>query len=103
MKAMDNILTKLEQNIENDLRKNYIKHYANLVADNIVIYYKYYGNDINLSFYTIKRMSKDDFIFNLCEERKLDNLICSILKHKYRLKVVSIFENDKLMLKSVKI
>lgn len=100
---MDNILTKLEQNIENDLRKNYIKHYANLVADNIVIYYKYYGNDINLSFYTIKRMSKDDFIFNLCEERKLDNLICSILKHKYRLKVVSIFENDKLMLKSVKI
>ena len=101
MKAMDNILTKLEQNIENDLRKNYIKHYANLVADNIVIYYKYYGNDINLSFYTIKRMSKDDFIFNLCEERKLDNLICSILKYKYRLKVVSIFENDKLMLEKV--
>lgn len=101
MKAMDNILTKLEQNIENDLRKNYIKHYANLVADNIVIYYKYYGNDINLSFYSIKRMSKDDFIFNLCEERKLDNLICSILKRKYRLKVVSIFENDKLMLEKV--
>lgn len=101
MKAMDNILTKLEQNIENDLRKNYIKHYANLVADNIVIYYKYYGNDINLSFYTIKRMSKDDFIFNLCDERKLDNLICSILKRKYRLKVVSIFENDKLMLEKV--
>ena len=98
---MDNILTKLEQNIENDLRKNYIKHYANLVADNIVIYYKYYGNDINLSFYSIKRMSKDDFIFNLCEERKLDNLICSILKHKYRLKVVSIFENAKLMLEKV--
>ncbi len=98
---MDNILTKLEQNIENDLRKNYIKHYANLVADNIVIYYKYYGNDINLSFYSIKRMSKDDFIFNLCEERKLDNLICSILKRKYRLKVVSIFENDKLMLEKV--
>ena len=68
---MDNILTKLEQNIENDLRKNYIKHYANLVADNIVIYYKYYGNDINLSFHSIKRMSKDDFIFNLCEERQL--------------------------------
>lgn len=101
MKAMDNILTKLEQNIENDLRKNYIKHYANLVADNIAIYYKYYGNDINLSFYSIKRMSKDDFIFNLCEERKLDNLICSILKRKYRLKVVSIFENDKLMLEKV--
>lgn len=101
MKAMDNILTKLEQNIENDLRKNYIKHYANLVADNIVIYYKYYGNDINLSFHSIKRMSKDDFIFNLCEERKLDNLICSILKRKYRLKVVSIFENDKLMLEKV--
>lgn len=101
MKAMDNILTKLEQNIENDLRKNYIKHYANLVADNIVIYYKYYGNDINLSFYSIKRMSKDDFIFNLCDERKLDNLICSILKRKYRLKVVSIFENDKLMLEKV--
>lgn len=101
MKAMDDILTKLEQNIENDLRKNYIKHYANLVADNIVIYYKYYGNDINLSFHSIKRMSKDDFIFNLCEERKLDNLICSILKRKYRLKVVSIFENDKLMLEKV--
>ena len=101
MKAMDNILIKLEQNIENDLRKNYIKHYANLVADNIVIYYKYYGNDINLSFHSIKRMSKDDFIFNLCEERKLDNLIYSILRRKYRLKVVSIFENDKLMLEKV--
>ena len=101
MKAMDNILTKLEQNIENDLRNNYIKHYANLVADNIVIYYKYYGNDINLSFYSIKRMSKDDFIFNLCDERKLDNLICSILKLNYRLKVLSIFENDKLMLEKV--
>lgn len=98
---MDSILTKLEQNIENDLRKNYIKHYANLVADNIVIYYKYYGNNINLSFCSIKKMSKDEFIFNLCEERKLDNLICSILKHKYKLKVVSMFENDKLMLEKV--
>ena len=101
MEAMDSILTKFEQNIENDLRKNYIKHYANLVADNIAIYYKYYGNNINLSFCSIKKMSKDEFIFNLCEERKLDNLICSILKHKYKLKVVSMFENDKLMLEKV--
>ena len=101
MKVMDYTLTKLEQSIENELRNNYIKNYANLVADNIVIYHKYYGNNINLSFFSIKRMSKDNFIFNLCEERRLDNLICSILKYKYKLKVNSTSENDKLMLEKV--
>lgn len=84
---MNDELTKQEIDFKNDTKKNYIIYYANLVSSNIYALYKNFGNEHNLSYEQIYRMSSDIIVLNSEEIKILDRLIVMKLKEKYNLKM----------------
>lgn len=84
---MNDELTKQEIDFKNDTKKNYIIYYANLVSSNIYALYKNFGNEHNLSYKQIYRMSSDIIVLNSEELKILDRLIVMKLKEKYNLKM----------------
>lgn len=97
----DNVLTFEQSNVENEMRNNYIINYANLIADNVASYYKYYGNNSNMPLRNIIRMSKDDYIL-VDEHKRLNHLIAKALKIRHNLKLVSGYEDNELILEELK-
>ena len=97
----DDVLSRTEVSIDEEMKENYIVNYATLVADNIATYYKYYGNEINIPLRNIKRMSKDDYLIDE-DFNKLNCLIDDALKNRHNLKLTSNYEDEKLTLEELK-
>lgn len=98
----DDELTFEEKCIEKEMKVNFIKNYANLVADNIATHYKYYGNECHTPFKHIMNMSKDDYSLSKDDIKNINCLIQQHLKNKHNLKLLSNYEDEKIVLEELK-
>jgi hypothetical protein len=99
---MDEELTIIEQKLENEYKKNYIKNYSNLIIDNIVSIYSVLGNDHNITFKMICKMSLDTYNLSTQDLEFINKTINEQLRKKYKLKIISKDKNDKLIIDSIK-
>jgi hypothetical protein len=99
---MDEELTIIEQKLENEYKKNYIKNYSNLIIDNIVSIYSVLGNDHNITLNMICKMSLDTYNLSTQDLDFINKTINEQLRKKYKLKIISKDKNDKLIIDSIK-
>lgn len=81
---------------EEELKYNYIKAFAYLVASNIKSLYKHYKNNHNVDYDSMLFMSEDTFLLNDSERANLYEQIETILRDKYNLVITN---KDKLHVK----
>lgn len=92
--------TKDEQYLQ-ETNKNYVRNYASLVADNIVSYYKIYGNTNPILLQYIFNEARDEYKLSTSENAEVHNLVMKTLKEKYNLKLLSENHNDIMKLKEI--
>lgn len=88
--------------IEDYYRRNYIKHYANLIANNIATTYYVLGNNHNMTYSEIFNSSEDSFYLTEEENDIINKLVNDKLRSKYKLKITSKDSDSILQLQRVK-
>lgn len=92
---MEEELTLEEEQLNNDMKNNYIVNFATLVADNIASTYSRLGNNYNTSLSTTIKESEDTFPLADCDHELLYRLISNSLMDKHKLKII---KEDKLII-----
>ena len=88
--------------IEDYYKRNYIKHYANLIVDNIATTYYAFDNNHNMTYSEIFSSSEDSFYLTEEENNIINNLVNDKLRGKYKLKITSKDSDSILQLQKVK-
>lgn len=88
--------------IEDYYKRNYIKHYANLIVDNIATTYYVLGNNHNMTYSEIFSSSEDTFYLTEEENNIINKLVKDKLRSKYKLKITSKDSDSILQLQKVK-
>lgn len=88
--------------IEDYYKRNYIKHYANLIANNIATTYYILGNNHNITYNEIFSSSEDIFYLTDEENNIVNRLVMDKLKITYNLKIISKDSSTPLQLQKFK-
>lgn len=88
--------------LEDIFRQNHIKSDGILIADNIALLYKYYGNKHDKRFCEVYNETQDSYNLTKEEKQYLEAIIDEHLKSKYNLELVSKDMKSKVEVKEFK-